>query len=544
MSLKGELQLQNGEEWVELFELDLSALGGPVYRFVPETNAARQPIVWQGNTFNPLPIAAEGFAHDGTGRAPRPKLRAANPAGIFSALAAQYGDFVRAKVVRKRTKVKYLDAANFDQVRRNLLTSTDGAVTTYPSRGSVTPAAVPINEFSNSVYMQKGAVSAYAYKFAAGLRSGIRYMFSVFIQMDDGGLPVNGAATAPNDFYVILNGIAFVGGNLEDRGGGVYRLSVEVIPRASNLANQNLGLVKTTAHSNRAFRFTGYQLEQLSFNLLAADNDGDLSTYPARGGDGMSLAATSIPGFANSVQLLLGTASSYAYKAYAHTAGKQYRFVFFLQMDDNSVPSIGVGLDFEVIMFGNRQPGTGSVITHAGNNVYRIETTAIAPSAGTNVYFGVVKYTTNSAKGFRVSGYSLFATEEDLPAVATKYQDIGATWSPNPTADPDAHLDDDIYYVTRKSSEFPILELELGSPMELPGVSLPRRQIIANTCAWRYRSGECGYAGGPVANEYDQPTTVLAQDKCSHTVNGCKLRFGANAELPFGGFPGATKIPR
>lgn len=231
MSLKGELQLQNGEAWIELFELDLTALGGPVYRFVPETNAARQPIVWQGNTYNPLPIAAEGFAHDGTGRAPRPKLRAANPAGVFSALAAQYGDFVRAKVVRKRTKVKYLDAVNF--------------------------------------------------------------------------------------------------------------------------------------------------------------------------------------------------------------------------------------------------------------------------AGGTN-----------------------------------------------PSADPDAHLDDDIFYVTRKSSEFPILELELGSPMELPGVSIPRRQIIANSCAWRYRSGECGYAGGPVANEFDQPTAVLAQDKCSHTVNGCKLRFGANAELPFGGFPGASGIPR
>jgi lambda family phage minor tail protein L len=57
---------------------------------------------------------------------------------------------------------------------------------------------------------------------------------------------------------------------------------------------------------------------------------------------------------------------------------------------------------------------------------------------------------------------------------------------------------------------------------------------------WRYRDPEgCGYAGGAVAKVDDTATTDLAQDDCSRRVSGCKLRFGATAELPIGIFPGA-----
>ncbi|MDG6274832.1 phage minor tail protein L, partial [Glaesserella parasuis] len=31
------------------------------------------------------------------------------------------------------------------------------------------------------------------------------------------------------------------------------------------------------------------------------------------------------------------------------------------------------------------------------------------------------------------------------------------------------------------------------------------------------------------------------KDACSHCLRGCKLRFGANAVLPFGGFPSTTQ---
>ena len=59
-----------------------------------------------------------------------------------------------------------------------------------------------------------------------------------------------------------------------------------------------------------------------------------------------------------------------------------------------------------------------------------------------------------------------------------------------------------------------------------------------------YRSGECGYAGGPVANYKNNPTSDPAQDQCSRTMTGCKKRFGEFGALPFGGFPAIARVPR
>lgn len=109
----------------------------------------------------------------------------------------------------------------------------------------------------------------------------------------------------------------------------------------------------------------------------------------------------------------------------------------------------------------------------------------------------------------------------------------------NPEADPNQALPDDIWYVDRKVHEdFDYLEFELVSAMELRGTKLPRRQIIANCCPSIYRSVECSYTGGPVADENNVPTSDPARDKCSNTRAGCKLRF-PSGPLPYGGFLGA-----
>ena len=113
----------------------------------------------------------------------------------------------------------------------------------------------------------------------------------------------------------------------------------------------------------------------------------------------------------------------------------------------------------------------------------------------------------------------------------------------NPTADPSAALPTEVYFVDRKSAENAVaVEFELASAMDVHGVRLPRRQVIQNVCTWRYRSAECGYAGGAVADINDQATTVLASDQCGKRLASCKLRFGNYAELPFGGFPAAGLI--
>lgn len=122
-----------------------------------------------------------------------------------------------------------------------------------------------------------------------------------------------------------------------------------------------------------------------------------------------------------------------------------------------------------------------------------------------------------------------------------KYLDAVNFSGGNASADPNVFFADEIWYIDRKASENGIfIEFELASAMDLTNVKLPKRQVTQNICAWQYRSAECSYTGGPVATFMDVITTDAAQDVCGHRVSSCKLRFGNNASLPYGGFEGSS----
>lgn len=100
-----------------------------------------------------------------------------------------------------------------------------------------------------------------------------------------------------------------------------------------------------------------------------------------------------------------------------------------------------------------------------------------------------------------------------------------------------------IYLIERMVSlNHNIATFELSLPCETDGALIPARVISADTCTWVYRSSECGYTGGAVADEFDNPTSDITKDKCSRCLKGCKLRFGQNSILPFGGFPTSARI--
>lgn len=117
---------------IELLEVDLTSLGGAVLRFHAGTNQLQQNVVWQGQTYTAFPAKASGFEFNGQGQAPRPRLMVSNVLGSITALVLQYDDIVGAKVTRKRTLAKYLDAVNFS--------------------GGVNPTADPSAEFPDDVY--------------------------------------------------------------------------------------------------------------------------------------------------------------------------------------------------------------------------------------------------------------------------------------------------------------------------------------------------------------------------------------------------------
>lgn len=108
----------------------------------------------------------------------------------------------------------------------------------------------------------------------------------------------------------------------------------------------------------------------------------------------------------------------------------------------------------------------------------------------------------------------------------------------NANADPYAEFPREIYFVDRKSAENrDVVEFELASAFDLAGVRAPKRQCITR-CQWVYRSAECGYTGTNYFDVNDASVANLSQDVCGKRISSCEARFGANNQLPYGGFPG------
>lgn len=114
MSVTSEIQSLSPSATVELFVIDTTnSPGGAVMHFHAGTNALTQPVVWQGVSYSPFPIEAEGFDISSKGVLPRPRVRVANIGGMFSAEVAAFDDMVGSKVTRKRTFARYIDGVNF-----------------------------------------------------------------------------------------------------------------------------------------------------------------------------------------------------------------------------------------------------------------------------------------------------------------------------------------------------------------------------------------------------------------------------------------------
>lgn len=114
-------------------------------------------------------------------------------------------------------------------------------------------------------------------------------------------------------------------------------------------------------------------------------------------------------------------------------------------------------------------------------------------------------------------------------------------------SDPDTEMSfTQSWYISRKSGENQnSVTFALTSPADLTGQRLPRRQIHS-MCHWAlnggYRGPDCGYTGTLFFTDKDEPTDNPALDVCAGLCNSCKLRFGPENQLPFGGFIASSLI--
>ena len=141
------------------------------------------------------------------------------------------------------------------------------------------------------------------------------------------------------------------------------------------------------------------------------------------------------------------------------------------------------------------------------------------------------------------------ATFRRIRTLAAYLDAVNFQANTNPYGTP-AHVsfEDEVYTVDRlvlQSRE--ACEWELASVFDLSEVAAPRRQVLADRCQWSYRRHDgsnfvytkatCPYTGSACFDE-DDGSTSAENDKCGKTIDSCKARFGNNAVLPFGAFPG------
>ncbi|QSY98658.1 phage minor tail protein L (plasmid) [Rhizobium bangladeshense] len=112
----------------------------------------------------------------------------------------------------------------------------------------------------------------------------------------------------------------------------------------------------------------------------------------------------------------------------------------------------------------------------------------------------------------------------------------------------------DIYVFEQKTKHTKFqVEWKLSAAMDQQGVELPGRTIIRDYCLWRYRvwkgdhfdytGVQCPYQGSRGSfDENGAPTTSDNDTPSRRFDTCCKKRFGPNANYPFGGFPGVSRM--
>ncbi len=132
VALTSEIQKLSPSAIIELFIIDATDLGGDIFRFHAGTNGLTSNVVWNGDTYIRFPVHVSGFEFSGVGQLPRPKLGVSNLFSTITQILLDFNDLQGAKVTRKRTMAKFLDAVNFE--------------------GGINATADPTAEFAEDVY--------------------------------------------------------------------------------------------------------------------------------------------------------------------------------------------------------------------------------------------------------------------------------------------------------------------------------------------------------------------------------------------------------
>jgi len=184
-------------------------------------------------------------------------------------------------------------------------------------------------------------------------------------------------------------------------------------------------------------------------------------------------AAVSITGFANSIDIQLAGTTSYAYKWVSFPDGTLTTVSVFVQMDDGLAPAptnTTASGDFCMAADGWATSSEGvsaPTVEPFGGGRFRVWANVTASSAG-NGFYGVVKSTAQSSRGFRVTGWQVEAgafptsyiptTSAALTRTADSVSITGSNFSGFYSAGAGTiYVEHRLHYVTGSSGNRPII---------------------------------------------------------------------------------------
>jgi len=241
----------------------------------------------------------------------------------------------------------------------------------------------------------------------------------------------------------------------------------------------------------------------------------------------------------------VATTATVTYSIFAKAAERdfiQLRFIDFGAFAGKT-SAAGFNLTLGTVVYNSDPSICTPAISSVGNGWYRCSITSTPAMAG-SVRSNVALSTTGSDRSYIENigwGPYVWGAQLEIGSTPSEYQPVtGNAFTGNPAGVPDpfSEFPREVFFVDRKSAENrDVVEFEMASAFDMAGVRAPKRQCITR-CQWVYRGEGCGYTGFNYFNASDEVVGNANQDVCGKRVDSCKLRFGDNSELPFGGYPG------
>jgi lambda family phage minor tail protein L len=451
------------------------------------TNGINSSIYWQGVEYLPFPIQSSGFESKGDGSLPRPKLAVSNQDFFVSNLIRRYNNLVGAKIVRKRTFLKFLDNANFAE-GRNPYGSADATagledqVFFILRRASENRAAIELElasplEIENVTFPRRTVMARYCSFHYRG--NGCRYM----------GPPVadenNLRLTLPTDLDQ---------GSLVRRKytipSAVWPLTTEALTAqiaAAQYSSETLATSFTLENIDLYFyEYLGYfkvdygQGGTYEFEVIVNDS-AELFI------DGVKICAYYKPSSSSGNNTVSGSVT---------LAEGYHRFVFRYYEANGSNSDQFLNVNYKV-------PNSSSFIT----------------IPFTRFYYDPTEY------GSLTSGQRFFSTLSIGKSISLdKDTVLGETFAGRWQNGTNYRMGDYVYVENHniKVSKRDVNDIPNWEPLQ------------------RFYFCVKNHTGSPAKSPLFNKEYWVA-DQCSRTIEGCKMRFGNKPYLPFGGFPGTEE---